>query len=142
MEIMMFVVADPEIDGSEVDQEAVAEWDRVMAERGVLKRAMRLRPADEARTVRVRGGDEIVTDGPFTESKEWIAGYDVIECADFDRRDREGGERRGRERRGIRAPRVARGRQRPALGEGRRRHGCVPHDAERAHDTSGHGRRL
>ena len=84
MEIMMFVVADPEIDGGEVDQEAVAEWDRVMAERGVLKRAMRLRPADEAKTVRIRGGELIVTDGPFTESKEWIAGYDVIECADFD----------------------------------------------------------
>ena len=83
MEIMMFVVADPEIDGSEVDQEAVAEWDRVMAERGVLKRAMRLRPADEAKTVRVRGGEVIVTDGPFTESKEWIAGYDLLEVADL-----------------------------------------------------------
>ena len=83
MEIMMFVVADPGIDGGEVDQEAVAEWDRVMAERGVLKRAMRLRPADEAKTVRVRGGEEIVTDGPFTESKEWIAGYCLLEVADL-----------------------------------------------------------
>jgi hypothetical protein len=83
MEIMMFVVADPEIDGSEVDQEAVAEWDRVMAERGVLKRAMRLRPAEEAKTVRVRGGEVIVTDGPFTESKEWIAGYDLLEVVDL-----------------------------------------------------------
>ena len=26
----------------------------------------------------------LVTDGPFTESKEWIAGYDVIEAADLD----------------------------------------------------------
>jgi hypothetical protein len=25
-----------------------------------------------------------VTDGPFTESKEWIAGYDIIEAADLD----------------------------------------------------------
>ena len=54
-----------------------------MAERGVLKRAMRLRPADEAKTVRVRGGEVIVTDGPFTESKEWIAGYDLLEVADL-----------------------------------------------------------
>jgi hypothetical protein len=30
--------------------------------------------------VRTRGGELIVTDGPFTESKEWIAGYDVLEC--------------------------------------------------------------
>ena len=52
--------------------------------RGVSIVGDRLRPPEYARTVRVRGGDAIVTDGPFTESKEWIAGYDVIECADFD----------------------------------------------------------
>ena len=84
MEIMMFVVADPEVDAGEVDQQAVAEWDRVKAEQGVLKRAMRLRPADEAVTVRVRGGETIVTDGPFTESKEWIAGYDILEVDDLE----------------------------------------------------------
>ncbi|KQM80658.1 YciI family protein [Agromyces sp. Leaf222] len=84
MEIMMFVVADPDVDAGEVDQEAVAEWDRTMAEQGVVKRAMRLRPADEAVTVRVRGGETIVTDGPFTESKEWIAGYDVLEVPDLE----------------------------------------------------------
>ena len=84
MEVMMFVVADPEVDAGEVDQAASAEWDRVMAERGVLKRAMRLRPVDEAVTVRVRGGEVLVTDGPFTESKEWIAGYDLLEVADLD----------------------------------------------------------
>ncbi|GAA1825522.1 YciI family protein [Agromyces salentinus] len=84
MEIMMFVVADPDVDPGEVDQEAVAEWDRTMAEQGVLKRAMRLRPVDEAVTVRVRGGETIVTDGPFTESKEWIAGYDVLEVPDLE----------------------------------------------------------
>ena len=84
MEIMMFVVADPGIDGGEVDQEAVAEWDRVMAERGVLKRAMRLRPADEAKTVRVRAGEVIVTDGPFSETKEVVAGFDVLDAPDLD----------------------------------------------------------
>ncbi|MFF2370757.1 YciI family protein [Agromyces sp. NPDC058110] len=84
MEIMMFVVADPEVDAGPVDEEAVAEWDRVRAEQGVLTRAMRLRPADEAITVRVRGGETIVTDGPFTESKEWIAGYDILELPDLD----------------------------------------------------------
>ncbi|WP_157415721.1 YciI family protein [Agromyces allii] len=84
MEIMMFVVADPAVDVGPVDEEAVAEWDRLRAEQGVLKRAMRLRPADEAVTVRVRGGETIVTDGPFTESKEWIAGYDILEVDDLD----------------------------------------------------------
>ncbi|WP_156999807.1 YciI family protein [Agromyces terreus] len=84
MEIMMFVVGDPEVEAGEVDQEAVAEWDRLRAEQGVLTRAMRLRPADEAVTVRVRGGETIVTDGPFAESKEWIAGYDLLAVDDLD----------------------------------------------------------
>jgi len=84
MEIMMFVVADPDVEAGEVDQAEVARWDREMAERGVLKRAMRLRPADEAKTVRVRGGEVLVTDGPFTESKEWIAGYDLLEVEHLD----------------------------------------------------------
>jgi hypothetical protein len=37
-------------------------------------------PADAA-TVRVREGEVIVSDGPFAETKEWMAGFDVIECA-------------------------------------------------------------
>lgn len=44
----------------------------------------RLRPTDDATTVRVRKGELLVTDGPFTESKEWIAGFDVLECDDLD----------------------------------------------------------
>jgi hypothetical protein len=29
-------------------------------------------------------GSQTVTDGPFAETKEWIAGYDVIECDNLD----------------------------------------------------------
>ncbi len=66
----MFVVADPEVDAGEVDQEAVAAMDRELEERGTLKRAMRLRPAAEATTVRVRGGAiEIRPVWPLDEGK-------------------------------------------------------------------------
>ena len=34
--------------------------------------------------MRVRKGERLVTDGPFTESKEWIAGFDIVDCADLD----------------------------------------------------------
>ena len=44
----------------------------------------RLRPVEDATTVRVRSGELLVTDGPFTESKEWIVGFDVLDCADLD----------------------------------------------------------
>ncbi|MEV6897780.1 YciI family protein [Amycolatopsis sp. NPDC051372] len=36
-------------------------------------------PADSA-VVRVRGGVPVVTDGPFTESKEFLAGFYLVEC--------------------------------------------------------------
>jgi hypothetical protein len=44
----------------------------------------RLTGADQAITVRKRNGKVLKTDGPFAETKEWIAGFDVIECASLD----------------------------------------------------------
>ena len=37
-----------------------------------------------ATTVRVRGGEVLLTDGPFAETKEVIVGFDILECADLD----------------------------------------------------------
>lgn len=47
---------------------------------GVRMHGGRLRPPADAVTVRVRGGDVLRADGPFAETKEYIAGYDVLEC--------------------------------------------------------------
>jgi len=38
----------------------------------------------DATTVRAPGGSPVVTDGPFAETKEQVAGYDVIDCPDLD----------------------------------------------------------
>ncbi|MGH9235860.1 MAG: YciI family protein [Acidimicrobiales bacterium] len=43
-----------------------------------------LHPADTATVVRVEDGEVVTTDGPFTESKEQIGGFWVIEAADLD----------------------------------------------------------
>jgi hypothetical protein len=40
---------------------------------------------DTATTVRVKNGDRLVTDGPFLETKEWLAGYYTIDVPDLDR---------------------------------------------------------
>jgi hypothetical protein len=37
------------------------------------------RPANAA-TVRLRDGEVLVADGPYAETKEWMAGFDVLEC--------------------------------------------------------------
>ncbi|MGZ4223034.1 MAG: YciI family protein [Solirubrobacteraceae bacterium] len=41
-------------------------------------------PVSAATTVRVRKGEVMVADGPFAETKEFVAGFDVLECADLD----------------------------------------------------------
>jgi hypothetical protein len=43
-----------------------------------------LHPASSATVVRVQGGEELTTDGPFTEGKEHIGGFTVIKAPDLD----------------------------------------------------------
>jgi len=54
------------------------------ARRGVLIGAEPLAPVSSATTVRMRDGKAMVTDGPFTETKEHLAGYYIMECANLD----------------------------------------------------------
>ena len=43
-----------------------------------------LAPPRRARTVRVRDGRKLVTDGPFVETKEAVGGFDILECDSLD----------------------------------------------------------
>jgi hypothetical protein len=43
-----------------------------------------LAPPRRARSVRVRGGKPIVTDGPFAETKEAVGGFDLIEASSLE----------------------------------------------------------
>ena len=54
-----------------------------MRESGYLIAAEPLQPVDTATTVRVRGGRVTVTDGPFAETKEQLAGFYLIEARDL-----------------------------------------------------------
>jgi len=44
----------------------------------------KLQPAHTATTVRLHGGDLMITDGPFVEGKEVVSGYTEVETADLD----------------------------------------------------------
>jgi hypothetical protein len=59
-------------------------WVEEMDRRRVRLDGNRVRPVADATTVRVRDGRLALTDGPFAESKEQMAGYDIIDCADLD----------------------------------------------------------
>jgi hypothetical protein len=43
-----------------------------------------LQPPASAKTVHVRDERALVTDGPFVETKELIAGFDILDCSDLD----------------------------------------------------------
>jgi hypothetical protein len=43
-----------------------------------------LAPPRRARSVRVRNGKTIVSDGPFTETKDAVGGFDLIECGSLE----------------------------------------------------------
>ena len=58
-------------------------WDAEMNKRCILVGGGVLRPPRETITVRVREGEVLVVDGPFAETKEQIAGYSILECADL-----------------------------------------------------------
>lgn len=58
-------------------------WDEEMDTSGILVGGGVLRPAREAKAVRVRNGEVLAVDGPFAETKEQIAGYSILECADL-----------------------------------------------------------
>ncbi|HUG65117.1 MAG TPA: YciI family protein [Gaiellaceae bacterium] len=51
---------------------------------GVLVGGEELAPTINATTVRVRGDETLVTDGPYAEVKEALGGYFVLECASID----------------------------------------------------------
>jgi len=66
------------------EDEALTAWDAEMISRGILVGGGVLRPGNQTTTLQVRDGELLVTDGPFAETKEQIAGYAVLECASLD----------------------------------------------------------
>jgi hypothetical protein len=63
---------------------AHAEVMRDASSRGVLLGVDKLKPTMTATTVRMESSGALITDGPFAETKEQLAGYYMLECADLD----------------------------------------------------------
>ena len=55
-----------------------------MRKKGLLLAAEPLFPVETAKTVRVRGGRLSITDGPFAETKEQLAGFYLVDAASHD----------------------------------------------------------
>ena len=87
MKYLMFVCTDPDYTpGQDDGAPDVEDWVAEMDGRGIRLLGDATRPVSDATTVRDACGRATCwsTDGPFAETKEQIAGFDILECADLD----------------------------------------------------------
>ena len=62
----------------------VEEFNAKLQAEGAWVFAGGLMPIEQATTVDASGGEAVVTDGPFAESKEYLGGFWIIEAPDLD----------------------------------------------------------
>ncbi len=67
-------------------EEGQAAWDSMVAfggdlkARGLLLAGESLRPDEQATRLQMRGGKGTILDGPFTEAKEMVGGFFLLDC--------------------------------------------------------------
>jgi len=83
MRFMIIVKATPDTEAGVMPEEslmaAMATYHEELAKAGVLLDAAGLQPSAKGWRIRYRGGRRQVIDGPFSEAKELIAGYTLIQ---------------------------------------------------------------
>ncbi len=85
----MFLLYGPDLPepGTEAARTMFEQWNtarQAMADAGVLVDCAPLQPPGASTTVRVRGGETLLTDGPAAEIKEQFGGFTLIECDGLD----------------------------------------------------------
>jgi hypothetical protein len=84
---MLIVCADGVAAAPELEEQIWSDcmaWREQIEASGVHIAGGPIAPAAEAKTVRRRDGETLVTDGPFLDTKEFVGGFDLLQCASFD----------------------------------------------------------
>lgn len=94
MKYMLLIYSDPSVVDGMTSEEIQArraevmpkwtEWFDYMQQKAKSIDGLELDDPPTAKTLRYENGDPVVTDGPFAETKEQIAGYILIECDNLD----------------------------------------------------------
>ncbi len=88
MRVIVFVKATAESEAGEMPTsellEAMGRYNQELIAAGIMKGGEGLHPTSRAKRVTFDGADRIVTDGPFAETKEIVAGYWIWEVKDMD----------------------------------------------------------
>lgn len=88
MKFMVLVPADSRTEASQMptteELAAMGKFNEELADAGVMVAGEGLHPTSKGARILFEDGDASVIDGPFSESKELIAGFWIIECASLD----------------------------------------------------------
>jgi hypothetical protein len=88
MRVMVIVKAGKESEAGALPDpklfEAMGKYNEELIKAGVMLSADGLRPGSKAKRVRFSGDERIVTDGPFAETKELIAGFWIWQVKSID----------------------------------------------------------
>jgi len=83
---MLLINVDPTVEADQAQvHKAYGVFTQSIIESGELVSGDPLRGPDAATCVRTRDGQVSITDGPFIETKEYLAGYYVVDVKDLDR---------------------------------------------------------
>nr|MDT0659360.1 YciI family protein [Micromonospora sp. DSM 115978] len=63
----------------------MADWNNELVESGEFVDGKGLAAPVHTRRIQLRDGVPVVTDGPYAETQEVLAGYTIVECDSFDR---------------------------------------------------------
>ena len=80
MKYLLLILEERVDDPIELPEDDIDRWVSTHDASGARFFGDRLAPASQAKTVRIRKGGTLVTDGPFAEAHEAIAGLDILEC--------------------------------------------------------------
>lgn len=89
MKYMLLIYGDParelSAEAGQAEMNAYWEYEKAVAEAGVILRSDALQGVETATTVQVRAdGERVVTDGPFAETREVLGGHYVLDVPDLD----------------------------------------------------------
>src|SRR5206468_3005799 len=63
----------------------MGSWNQALVDSGEFVDAQGMTAPVHTRRIQVQNGVPVVTDGPYPETHEVLAGYTIVECASFDR---------------------------------------------------------
>ncbi len=74
----------PPADDPGMDISRWMAYTKALQDEGLLVSSGQLHQTESATTIRARDGETLVTDGPFAETNEYLAGYYLLECPNLD----------------------------------------------------------